>query len=976
MLISQERVYTQYTTHDGLAQIQAKYIHQSPNGLIYIGTKDGVSIFDGTSFNSLKIKDEKISETVNRILEHPKAGIIFRGSKNIYSYDGKNVVKVCSSKGLTLRGVQIDRDGVLHLFYKKKILKKYLNGSESKILFNTPLNHFASIHESNDKTYLLNGREISCILKDSVQLIHQGPENIAYNSINIDGKPYILERELVTRPQLKLKKTLSYKIIDTEFLKTKAEFLIHLDSEKDEIKYVEKGFRFEFLISQFYTNKAYKVNENEIQVINENKLVFPNMPTLDMDKNIWIPTENGVYKYQNNPFKNFADEKLKDVWSINFINDNQFLHTSFSNGAGIYDLATNVSAELNLQKLNRAWYFINSFDGQHFYLPHQDGIYKLHNLSRLQKITDRTTLFTHFDKELGIIIGGIKNGISCYNINSGKTDYFENSDIIKSYPTSILKIDDYYLLTSYSGLYKYKIKEKLFSRVDSISSINIHQDKYDNIWIGSTEAVFTYNKQTQKTSKLSGFDDRSYYLSITSQDDKLFIGSGTEIYMVDLLAFQKDSTLIIKTYNYKNGMMCEEIAQGGLNIYNNKLWIPSATMLATADIQELKFDTTFSNIIINEVNGEKVGFSQDTILLKNNDLKINFSNIGFNSTSISKYRWRIEKPNSNNQFSDWNYDNFAYITDLSRGSYKFEVQSRNSSINLGLNPTASLEIFIDIPIYKNPNFYLYALSIILAFLLGLLYLLRKNSKSKIKAKKNQLELEELKLIKAQREIKILIQQKRLASLEVATAQAQLDPHFFSNILNALKGVINSGDTRMAEKYLVDFSKLIRGFLESSISTSMAGDNTLIENEISIKKEKELLESYLELMLVLYKDEFDYRIKVEHEELLNATMPPMLTQPFVENAIEHGVHPLEQKGNVEIKFSGNEDLIICEIIDNGIGILASKKINSKSIAKHKSRSTEIMKKRIQFLNELDYNIKYEVKDNLPHGTHVILSIEFL
>jgi len=970
ILGSQDRAYTQYTTHDGLAQIQVLTVHQSPSGLIYFGTKNGISVYDGNTFNSLEIDGKNISGEIYQILEHPKSGIYFKSKSKVYYYNGRSADLIYTSKELTRHALYLSPLGHLFILDNSKVVELFNNKVVRTLSLNKKFSFFSSLVEYNNRLFYLDRDRIDHIDKDSISLVYQGEENSIFTILELEEKPYLYER-IIPYDQ---NKSNVYRIRSLENFDIHAELSIDLNTGKCEITYVENNFKFQYLMSFVHLNNAYIISENGIHKINEEALVTPNQGIFDFDKNIWIPTENGVFQYRNYPFKNFKNDELKNIWSIDFIDDDRFIHSSYSNGVGLYSLKENKSVKLSPVAIDRAWYFINSFDGKFHYLPRHNGIHQLNKNREFKKVTDRITLFTHFDKVENTIIGGIKNGISSYDITSDQSVYYEDPEVVKSYPTSLVKIDNYYLLTSYSGLYKYSIKQNLFSKIDTVATISSHVDHYGNIWVSGKKGVYLYNREREKLNKLNGFDNRSYYLSITSFKDKLFVGSGTEIYMIDLNAFERDSSLTIKTYNHRNGMMCEEIAQGGLKVHNDKIWIPSATMLTSARINELTFDTSFSNIVISLINGEGIAFGQDSVILNENDLRINFSNIGFNATSISKYKWRLSK-NRKCEFTEWNSDDFAYLTDLSRGTYLFEVESRNSSFNLGANPRAFINIIIDIPVYKNPNFYIYALSLILLFMFALIYALNKYYKNRLEVDKSQHELEELKLNQAQKEIKILNQQKKLASLEVATAQAQLDPHFFSNILNALKGVINSGEVSMAEKYLLDFSKLIRGFLETSISTSNSLEHKLIDNEITIEKEQELLEAYLELMLILYKDEFDYKITVTNEDLLSVTLPPMLTQPFVENAIEHGIHPKCEKGFIEIRFSGNEDRIVCEVIDDGIGVDRSRQVKAKSIGKHKSRSTEIMKRRIKYLNELDYQIEYRIKDHLPQGTHVILIIEF-
>jgi two-component system LytT family sensor kinase len=179
-------------------------------------------------------------------------------------------------------------------------------------------------------------------------------------------------------------------------------------------------------------------------------------------------------------------------------------------------------------------------------------------------------------------------------------------------------------------------------------------------------------------------------------------------------------------------------------------------------------------------------------------------------------------------------------------------------------------------------------------------------------------------------------------LQLKALRAQMNPHFMYNALNAIQHYITSNETKNAAKYLAKFAKLMRQSLEYS------------ELEIiSLEKEIEFLDDYLTINGKLrFEGRLKYEIEVDdeiEEDILG--VPTMIVQPYVENAIEHGLRT-RQNGQIHVSFSPIDDFtILCVVEDNGIGRAAAKRIQEKDpeIADHKSRGTSITEKRLDILH---------------------------
>jgi len=194
-------------------------------------------------------------------------------------------------------------------------------------------------------------------------------------------------------------------------------------------------------------------------------------------------------------------------------------------------------------------------------------------------------------------------------------------------------------------------------------------------------------------------------------------------------------------------------------------------------------------------------------------------------------------------------------------------------------------------------------------------------------------------------------QQKLANnlLALKSLRTQMNPHFIFNALNSVNNFIAKSDERSANRFLSEFSVLMRSVLENSE-----------EDFIPLVKELELLELYVKLEHSRFSDKFDYEIEVDKKIDVDAfQIPPMLLQPYIENAIWHGLRYKEEKGFLKIKVRQvtNDMLEIC-IEDNGIGRKKSAELKTTNQRKQKSKGMGNIQKRIQILNDM-YKNRVEV-----------------
>ncbi|MEH6764889.1 MAG: histidine kinase [Aequorivita antarctica] len=211
-------------------------------------------------------------------------------------------------------------------------------------------------------------------------------------------------------------------------------------------------------------------------------------------------------------------------------------------------------------------------------------------------------------------------------------------------------------------------------------------------------------------------------------------------------------------------------------------------------------------------------------------------------------------------------------------------------------------------------------------------------------------------------------QEESYSNKTMALKAQINPHFIFNSLNSIQYLIISNNKVSSLKYLTKFSRLMRDIMERSMDSK-----SLLSDEIKI------IEDYLELEALRFNNSFQFSISVaENLDTEAIEVPALLVQPFVENAILHGL--LNKPGNdklLEVRFRKEDTFVICEIEDNGIGRKAAAEKKSPLKASKKSRGIELTEKRLELLNQSQKNnidiIDKTNEEGEAKGTLVILKI---
>ena len=376
--------------------------------------------------------------------------------------------------------------------------------------------------------------------------------------------------------------------------------------------------------------------------------------------------------------------------------------------------------------------------------------------------------------------------------------------------------------------------------------------------------------------------------------------------------------------------------------------------------EEISLNSKPPRIVITEFNKFNThlqrGFSDgDTIKLNYDDnfFSIEFSALDYTNPAKNKYRYILE-----NYDKEWtSRDAVRRIADYTRvapGSYTFRVTGSNND-GVWNQEGISLYIVIRPAWYDTLLFRILFGTFLFALLWSVIYW-------------------RIRMIKRKHEVekRVLAIEKELFDVQQKALQLQMNPHFIFNSLNAIQSFVLNNDTDKAIHYLSKFSQLMRLILSNSR-----------ESSIPIKEELKALTHYMDIERLRFDNKFDYTIMTDEridQEFME--IPPMIIQPFVENAILHGLIHSPSEGHINISLELRGSYIFCVIEDNGVGRRRALEIREASGIKRESRGMVITRERLKILNKQNEE-KFSVnvidltdEEGKASGTRVELNIQFI
>ncbi len=540
------------------------------------------------------------------------------------------------------------------------------------------------------------------------------------------------------------------------------------------------------------------------------------------------------------------------------------------------------------------------------------------------------------------------------------------------------------------GLYRFDLRTKSWLSWDDRPSIKaisgyvirlIYEDSQQNIWLGTLgHGLLRY---TPKTRRIRVFDQQSGFpcnniRSLRESNGTLWIGTDCGLSSIDLttqevgalyttndglpnnviygilidkrgylwLSSNKGvtrflpATRSVKQYDSKNGLQSDEFNTNcTYQMADGTFFFGGVKGISYFNVNELKTNSFVPPIKLTQlkIQDSLYNSQRSDVALSHtqNFIDFRFAALNFSNSDKNTYRFQLEGINT-----DWiNAGTYAQATytNLPPGQYVFRVKGSNDD---GIeNPqAASIQIQIEPAYYQ--TWWFTSLLVLLASGLLLLTYRSHTSYQLVSAK-----LDREEAIRYQKESELKEQagafRLKLAETEMAALRSQMNPHFIFNCLNSIQFFTVQNDAEKASDYLTKFARLIRLVLENSKS-----------ERVTLANELETLRLYIEMEAMRFPDKLRYQtLLADDVDTDSIQIPPLLLQPFVENAIWHGLMHKDEGGTVRVAVTQpRQDHLHIDITDDGIGRQQAAEYKSKSATKQKSFGMKLTADRIAMINQ--------------------------
>ena len=383
---------------------------------------------------------------------------------------------------------------------------------------------------------------------------------------------------------------------------------------------------------------------------------------------------------------------------------------------------------------------------------------------------------------------------------------------------------------------------------------------------------------------------------------RIWVGSLQGLSRVTLAKRGDDLDPLIENFTTWHGLPSNEITQ--VRSRGTEVWV--ATTRGLMQWREPSTNTSVAPPFFESIalNGQLLTQATPVFGYHENNLAFHYLTLNYDQAGSIPYRYRLND-------GAWylTKDRIANFANLASGSYRFEVQSQNED---GIWSESLIYPFSILSPWWL-RWWFFGLLALTALAVGLFIYKKQTSILK----------------------KELAFKEQVLDLEKKALQAQMNPHFIFNCLNSIQKLILDKDAAQAMRYLSRFGKLVR----STLNASLAG-------EVTLQEEVEMLENYLEMEKLRFKEVFNYQLTVHPSlDVFDIAFPPILLQPYVENAILHGMKAKEKGGKVAIDFHPLGKQVVVTITDNGPGIRQS----AKQPLDHKSVGMTLTQRRLELLH---------------------------
>ncbi|HOP04902.1 MAG TPA: histidine kinase [Tenuifilaceae bacterium] len=952
----------QFTVDEGLPSNEVYHVVQDSLGFIWLATSSGVSQFNGNRFKNFGIEDGLTEASIYELYIDYTGRIWFlsgngsltyyeQGGIKLYPFNSKIKENITTSRGNLKNSFYVDSAENVHIS-----LRRYGRAVvSSEGLFKK----LGGIHQE--------GEIVVEKMNDSTFLISNPSNAPTYDIIFVDEEqPFRF-----TCKELYGKIYMNYHFF---FLPGKDKTYLMAD----------QGFMYRIKGSEIIERKHFSQD-----------IIWA---SIDKNNNLWVaPIDGGVYCFKNADFSCNPDLYLFDnikITSVLLDREGGYWFTSLSHGVfycpNINIRTYNESNGLPKNRVNAV--FSNR---KAIYAGYEHGVVSeikddgIRNYIIAPKTTTQVPIrFIGIDTTSSDVWVGSSYYLNLIRGETVKTYHPTSSLLSGTHPRQMLPAhDNGYWIASNWGLKKFDGNRFTYdSRLNNEFSGLIYSIALDSsgvLWMCCSNGIWVYEnkfyrylgEESPSLSQPSNYItfDNSNRLLIGTKGIGLIIKEGDKITQYtksDGLASNTIKKIVVNNDNYwlatNNGISwIKKIDRDKLEIQN----ITTSQGLPTNDINDIHIKGSLvyvgtskglsvfntKNLLPNPIKPKctinEVRVNNKTVDTRNKSLKLSyyhsflsFEFYGLTYKSMGKMQFRYRMLGIDSSWVCTNNSN-AIFSKVPHGKYTFEVQTQNADGAWSNSDSIGVTIA---PPYWQTFWFIFLSTLVFSGFIFVIYLYR------------------IKTLKKQNTLINSANEYKQQSL-----RQQMNPHFIFNTLNSIQLFILEKDSISSHKYLTKFARLMRITLDNSQ-----------ESIIPLKKELEALTLYLELESLRLEGKFTYSIEVADNDVLEQKVPTLLIQPFVENAIWHGIMLKEsQNGFVNVIISRTNETMTCTIEDNGVGRERAMALRAKNEVEHKSLGYKITSQRIELLNTL-YKEKFNIhftdlysSDGVASGTKVHIQIPY-
>ena len=980
-LFAQSPNFKHFTVEDGLPSSECYQILQDQKGYIWIATDKGVARYDGTKFKNFTKEDGLPENCIVRMYEDALGRIWFVGLTNRIAYNLNNKITCLKINDEIFKQI---KEGYINsisfsenaLFIGMIASNYYYKITFSKGKSTNPLKFQKLITINNKKIeggYIIN-------MKNN-EFIHGFKRDI--NKINKNNFNYLIQNNIITTQHI-LNPSKNFSVLspnvrclknkDGGFYYSTSQHILKINKKGTVIEKIAINDRLNCLFLDSKMGMWYSQNKkgltyfptgnfNDSKPLNFLKNKSISAMCEDHEHGYWISTlEDGVFYLKNLNFTHITDLSSPFVNTIFYKNGT--LYGGTDNGK-IVILKNKTISEIDInQKFDNA-NFITKISG--------------HNLNTLAISGNHGFFFL----DLKSFKRKYVKFYFPFIFGKNKNRTFNSTSFIKRKKENVFLVASNELLIKITG-----DKTKLIPFNRRIYCLA--EGEKGMVWVGCVNGLYSYDqsgihfqgkKSYALSNRINGIQIKKNTIWVSTKDNGVCIKRGNKIYDITTknglvsnicqsIFLENDKTawvstckgickikvtnwkpfkFKIATYNLNSGLVSNEVNQ--VIKVGSIVYIASNKGISWFDEQKVKPNLASPPIFVTSIQVNK----RDTSIQKKYILPYNKNNITFNYIGLTyksegdiEYKYKLIGLEAN-----WNYTHNSTIpyNTLPYGKYTFVVAAKNNDGYWSKNPD-KIDFIISPPFWHTWTFRIIAGIIFL----GSIYFFIKWRINKVEKRA----LENSKLY------------QQTVEMEMKFLSSQMNPHFTFNAMNSIQYYMLENEPEKAQKYLVKYSKLIRKVLENNM-----------KKHVPISEEVEMLGLYMDIESLRFEIQFDYEIQISNElKEMNISIPPMIVQPYIENAIWHGItHKKEIQGKIIVSYELFKDKIKCSVEDNGIGRKKSKELKTGKTNKE-SLGMLITHQRLQQLHsESEMDVEPEIIDLLDEngigcGTKVVIYLPFI